>query len=261
MPDTHQHHLRHLKGRHVGWMLPSRAQLHESMVWLFGIGSTQNTDSLHAAGQYNQTQREGSPAGKAAPSSLRRMLKWRSAWLLFQAALLMGRSTSTLERYTTLAATTSFVAACMPQLTLELRVVWHAHWGHPKRLLHVMRAAGSVRLLFEAASLVWRSTSIWTVKPRWLPRPRLWPPACHSKEYSDAFLAIVKGSRSMDHSQSSSCALSGMRVGATDKRLHHAMHAPGSAWISPQSTGNCQQGPAKHMAIWTSVEGAADLVR
>ena len=56
MPDTHQHHLRHLKGRHVGWMLPSRAQLHESRVWLFGIGSTQITDSLHAAGQYNSTQ-------------------------------------------------------------------------------------------------------------------------------------------------------------------------------------------------------------
>ena len=104
-------------------------------------------------------RRGGSPAGKAAPSSLRRMLKWRSAWLLFQAALLMGRSTSTLERYTTLAATTSFVAACMPQLTLELRVVWHAHWGHPKGLLHVMRAAGSVWLLFQAASLVWRSMS------------------------------------------------------------------------------------------------------
>ena len=100
------------------------------------------------------------------------------------------------DSQTTLAATTSFVAACMPQQTLH-----------------------------------------------------------------DIFLTLVKGSRSMDQSQSSSCALSGMRVGATDKRLHHAMHAPGSAWISPQSTGNCQQGHAKHMAIWTPVEGGADLVR
>ena len=47
------------------------------------------------------------------PSSLRRMLKWRSAWLLFQAALLSGLSTSTLDRYTTLAAMTSFVSPCI----------------------------------------------------------------------------------------------------------------------------------------------------
>lgn len=43
---------------------------------------------------------------------MRRTEKWRREWLLFQAALLSGRSRFTAGRYTTLAATTSFVFAC-----------------------------------------------------------------------------------------------------------------------------------------------------
>ena len=66
MSYTNQHCLRRLQGRHVGWMLPSRAQLHATRVWLLNIGSTQNSDSSHAAGQYRPTEerrvtcREGS---------------------------------------------------------------------------------------------------------------------------------------------------------------------------------------------------------
>ena len=46
-----------------------------------------------------------------------------SEWLLFQAAPLVGRSTSIMDSQTTLAATASSVATCMPQQRLQQYLV------------------------------------------------------------------------------------------------------------------------------------------
>ena len=54
-------------------------------------------------------RRRGLPAGNGRPSSLRTTLKWRRAALRPAA---MGRSRRAAGRHITLAATTSFVAAC-----------------------------------------------------------------------------------------------------------------------------------------------------
>ena len=106
------------------------------------------------------------PAGNGWPSSLRRTEKWRRDRLLFQVALLSGRSKFTAGRYTTLAATTSFVFACDISKNEQLIVcLWFSvcttHWRPELSLLDTPlqheRASQLVKNADETINRNWRT--------------------------------------------------------------------------------------------------------